>query len=269
MPHFFPRDVNGHGNCWSDNRLRLVRGPTTHVCCLSEIMPRKQRAAAQAALNAASGVGGIFALPVGSILVEQSSQGWRLYIYIDAAVLGLSAIACTFFYNPPARPLQSLHSHRECLKQLDWVGSLLLTLGFILLSVALTWVNNPYPADDAHCLAPLTLGIVLILALGAHQGIIKPDGLFHHRLFADRTFAISSLCMFGEGATFFAANNYYIFECSILHDTNTFRLSLRYSLFFIMTGISAVAVAYYCARPGTIRGPIVLAFISFAVFHGK
>ncbi|KAJ0413085.1 hypothetical protein BJY00DRAFT_73595 [Aspergillus carlsbadensis] len=34
-----------------------------------------------------------------------------------------------------------------------------------------------------------------------------------------------------------------------------------------MTGISAVAVACYCARHRTIRGPIVLAFISFAVFH--
>ncbi|KAL4770020.1 hypothetical protein BDW60DRAFT_209423 [Aspergillus nidulans var. acristatus] len=86
---------------------------------LSEIMPRKQRAAVQAALNAGSGVGGIFALLVGSIIVEQSIQGWRLCFYIDAAVLGLSAIACTLFYNPPAMPLQSLHSHRESLTHLD------------------------------------------------------------------------------------------------------------------------------------------------------
>lgn len=122
---------------------------------LPEIMPRKQRAAVQAALNAASGMGGIFALLVRTILDEQSSQGWRLCFYIDAAVLELSAIACTLFYNPPAMPLQSLHGHRESLTHLDWVGSLLLAVGF-----ALTWVNNPYPPDDAHCLAPLILGIV-------------------------------------------------------------------------------------------------------------
>lgn len=205
---------------------------------------------------------------MGAVLVDTSPEGWRVYFYVDSALLGTSAIVCALFYNPPPTPFQNSLSQREKLERLDWTGSALLALGFILFSMALTWINNPYPPDDVHCLAPMILGILLIIALVIHQAAFKKDGLFHYHLFRNRNFAISSICIFGEGMTFFAPNSYYTFECSILYDTSTIRLGLRYSIFFVMTGISALSVAYYCFRMKAIRGPMVLAFVTFTVFHG-
>jgi MFS family permease len=80
----------------------------------SEILPRRFRPAAQGGINIAVGVGGIFALLVGSTLVRNYNEGFRIFWYITAAILAVSAVICAFLYNPPPRPLQlSLRSSEK------------------------------------------------------------------------------------------------------------------------------------------------------------
>jgi hypothetical protein len=40
------------------------------------------------------------------------------------------------------------------------------------------------PWDSAHVLAPLVLGLVLVVVLFGHQWQIRKDGLFAHAIFA-------------------------------------------------------------------------------------
>lgn len=236
----------------------------------SEILPRKWRPVAQGFMNVAGGLGGIFTLTVGSLLVQDSVFGWRNFFYIVCGALGLSAIVTAVLYNPPPRELQTVLSQSQKLARLDWIAYILLAIGLTLLSMGLTWSDNPYPWIDPHTSATFAVGLVLLLALVVHQIFIKKDGLFNHELFKrDRNFAIGCFCIFMEGMVFWAANNYFPFEISVLYGSSTLGTGVRYSMFFIVALVFSLVSAYYCSLTRTIREPIVLAFVCFLLFSGK
>jgi MFS family permease len=85
------------------------------VAVASEILPRRYRTVAQSGLNMANGLGAVFGLLVGSRLVARYHQGFRIFYYITAGILALSALTCLILYNPPPRPIQAL-SQREKLR---------------------------------------------------------------------------------------------------------------------------------------------------------
>ena len=83
----------------------------------SEILPRRFRPVAQAGINVAIALAGIFALLVGSTLVLNYTEGFRIFWYITAAIMALSALICALLYNPPPRPLQRSLGLEEKLKK--------------------------------------------------------------------------------------------------------------------------------------------------------
>jgi MFS family permease len=117
--------------------------PLLHAVA-SEVLTHRNRVAAQAAVNAGSGLGGIVGLLVGAALMGNGNPGgFRGYWYMTAGIYLVATVVTIIFYNPPPRRLQTELSWKEKLRRLDWVGYALLGSGLVLFMIALFWAQNP------------------------------------------------------------------------------------------------------------------------------
>ena len=215
-------------------------------------------------------IGSIFGLLAGGALNrtnDPTADGFRIYFYITMAIYVVAASICFFVYHPPQRELQRSLSHREKLAKLDWVGYVLLAAGLVLFCVSLSLFKNPFEFGDPVVATTFAVGLVLALALVGYEAFIKKDGMFHHGLFTrNRNFSISLFCIFSEGIAFFAANNYFAFQVSVLYETDAVLVGTRYSIMLISSSVAAVATGCYCAMVKKVRGATVLAFVIFVAF---
>ncbi|KAK7751976.1 hypothetical protein SLS62_006119 [Diatrype stigma] len=236
----------------------------------SEVLPRRWRGYGQAADMVSNCTGSIFGLLVGGALNrtnDPASDGFRYYFYITMAIYFAAAAICFFAYNPPQTELQHRLGFGEKLAKLDWIGYALLASGLVLFCVALSFINNPFDFGEPHVAATFAVGLSLALALVAYETFWKKDGMFHHGLFTgNRNFAVSLFCVFSEGIAFFAANNYFAFQVSVLYETDAVVVGTRYTIMLVSASVGAVATGWYCAIYKKVRWATVLAFVIFTAF---
>ncbi|KAG9571420.1 hypothetical protein KCU71_g224, partial [Aureobasidium melanogenum] len=233
----------------------------------SEILPRRYRPAAQGGLGLTSGLGAAFSLLLGFYLCGSSTEGWRLFWYIVAALQFLAALLFTMAYNPPPRACQLSMTMQEKLSSLDWTAYFLLGIGIVGFNIGLTYFENPYSFHNAHVAVPFAIGTVSLVAFVVHQSIFKKDGLCNHKLFErSRNVAVALLLMFVEGLTFFCYNSFFASEMAILYETDTFRVGLRASVVFWTTIASSIAVSTYSSINKDLKHPVIAAYGFIVIF---
>jgi MFS family permease len=234
----------------------------------SEVLPRKYRPYAQGLDNLAAALGGLVGLLAGGAMCRNGNhEGFRNYWYLSTAIYAVAAVLCFLLYSPPPRKSQVEFTNTEKLQKLDWVGYLLLSAGLVLFCIGLSWSQNPYSWTNAHILAPFIIGVILIIALGVYEWKFKKDGMFHHGLFGNgNNFVIALLCVFVEGLVFFAANNYFAFESSVLYETDSLRVGIRYGINFIVYAIASMLAGAFCSSTKNVRYPTVVSFVFMIIF---
>ncbi|KAF5684876.1 hypothetical protein FCIRC_3720 [Fusarium circinatum] len=227
----------------------------------SEVVARKYRPWAQGSINVAASLGAIFGLLIGGVLTRhEHHDGFRAYWYMVAGIYAVATVACQLFYNPPPRALEIVLSVSEKLRNLDCIGYGFLTPALVFFCMSLAWSGNPYSWTDAHVLATFLIGVLSGVALIVYETVVKQNGMFHHRLFRDRNFALALGCIFAEGMAFHCGNNYFAFEVSVLFETDSLVIGAQYSMAFIALGISAIVSGVWCSMSKALRFPIILAF---------
>ncbi|KAH8594915.1 major facilitator superfamily domain-containing protein [Bisporella sp. PMI_857] len=249
------------------NGLSYGAQPLLHAV-VSEVLPRKDRPFAQATVNVAASLGGLLALVIGGAMARHDNhEGFRNYWYMSTAFYALATALCLVLYNPPPRPTQLGLTTGEKLKKLDWIGYFLLASGLVLFCIALSWSQNPYQWTDVHILATFLIGVALIAGLAVYETWFKTDGMFHHGLFSRGwNFVIALICVFVEGLVFFAANNYFAFEATVLYDHDPLIAGTRYGINFIVYAIAAIVGGAICAATKKIKIPTAVAFVSMIIF---
>jgi MFS family permease len=235
----------------------------------SEVLPRRYRSWGQAADLVANALGGITALLVGGALNRQSdpnSRGFRDYWFMTSGIFAFAAILTLFLYSPPPTKTQTSFTSAEKLKKLDWVGYLLLATGLVLFCISLSWSQNPYPWSSPEISATFTIGLVLMIGLGVYEWKLKEDGMFHHGLFRNKNFSVALICVFCEGIAFFAANQYFAFQVSVLYESDSLLVGVRYSIAMMVSILSAVLTGLYIALTRRVRWITVVAFLIFMCF---
>jgi hypothetical protein len=92
------------------------------------------------------------------------SDGWRWIFWIQAIFHGLVAVGFFFFYWPPKNIEYPKMSLSEYIWACDPIGSALFIPGATLTLLAMDWAGGAYDWADAHIVAPLTIGLVLLAA---------------------------------------------------------------------------------------------------------
>ncbi|KAK4897775.1 hypothetical protein LTR27_004547 [Elasticomyces elasticus] len=237
------------------------------LAVVSEVLPRKFRSWGQAAANIANAMGSILALTLGGWLVQSRPEGFRTFFYICAGIYAAALLLVIFLYHPPQRKLQSLPL-REKIRQLDWPAYLLLGSGTVLLCLGLLWAQNPYSWSDAHVLAPLLLGTVLLLVLAAYAWKVKKDGLFHHLLFRDRNFPISIIASAIEGMGYMTTAVFFPYSLAVLHahDLSTYQSYICQMVGFCAFIVACLTAGLYIYRTKSVRTTGVATFVFFTAF---
>lgn len=138
------------------------------------------------------------------------------------ALIGASGLIVGALYWPPPMPLQNTLSTSQKLARLDWIGYFLLASSLTLICMGLSWAESPYPWNDAHVVATIVVGGVLLIGLIAHQTFFQKHGLLDHDLFKkDRNFAIAIACFAMDGMIFWAYTAYFPFQMSTNYHYNT------------------------------------------------
>lgn len=183
----------------------------------SEILPRRWRAPAQAALMVANSFGLILGLILAGVFARNGhAEGFRNYYYVCTGLFAVATVFVFIAYNPPPTSLQTSLTFRQKVGRLDWVGYILLASSLVLFCMGLAWSQNPYPWSDPHTSAPFAIGLTLGLCLVVYETKFKKDGMFHHGLFkgGNWNFSIAAVAIFCEGVAFFAATVYFPFQVS-------------------------------------------------------
>lgn len=241
--------------------------PLLHTVA-SEVLPRRWRAWAQAAVMIFNSLGLIGGLIIAGYFNRYGDlEGFRYFYYIAGAVFLAAAAISTFTYQPLPRPLQMAYTFNEKLALLDWIGYALLAGSLVLFCMALSWSQNPYEWSDAHVSATFAIGMTLGIALVVYEAKFKTDGMFHHGLFTNnRNFSIALLCIFCEGIAFFAANIYFAFQVNVLYEPDFLLVTTRFSIAFIACMFASVVTGMYCAYTKKIRWVTFWAFVIFVAF---
>ncbi len=237
------------------------------LAVISEVLPRKFRSWAQAAANIMNALGSIFALTIGGYLVQSRADGFRIYFYICAGIYAVAVLLVAVLYNPPPRELQSL-SFMKKVHSLDWPAYLLLGTGTVLLCLGLLWAENPYPWRDAHVLAPLLVGLVLLVILAIYATKFKKDGLFHHALFQDRNFPISVVGSAIEGSGYMTAAVFFPYALGVLQagHLSTYRQYICQMVGFVALGVACFVSGLYIYKTKSVRVTGVGTFVLFLIF---
>lgn len=234
----------------------------------SEILPRKYRPWAQAAIHVAACLGALIALYVGGAMCKDIPEGFRHYWYLSAAVFFVVGAILAIMYKPPTRELQYL-STRDKIRRFDLPGVFLLVIALLGICLGLGWSQNPFGWDNAHTLAPFLIGVVGIICMIVYYTWFRKDGLIHHGLFrGSRNFVLTLICIFCEGVAFFAANNYFGFQVGLLFNRNLLLTGATYSITWITYGFATLIAGWYCSRTQTLKVPVIVSFVCFVLFFG-
>ncbi|PVI02841.1 MFS general substrate transporter [Periconia macrospinosa] len=131
---------------------------------LCDIIPLRHRGPYIAIKHAVFGVGTAVGPPLGGAFAE---HGWRWCFLINIPICAVSLVVLYFCLK--VKTCSSHNGLKEELKKVDYCGTLLLTGSVIMILVALSIVEAPYPWSHAAVIAPLSLGALGITAFGIFQ----------------------------------------------------------------------------------------------------
>ncbi|KAL1798825.1 hypothetical protein ACET3X_002862 [Alternaria dauci] len=135
------------------------------------------------------------------LISEQSN--WRYNGILVGVWNFVGLILCIFCYKDPSR-LTEEYTARHVLRQVDYIGGILSTVGVTLFMMGLQWGASQYEWGSPHNMVPLVLGIVFIIAFLVWEVYaphpMVPPALFHK---AKRTMIVILLITFLSGGNFF------------------------------------------------------------------
>lgn len=128
---------------------------------------------------------------------------WRWIGWLNVPLLGLDVALAALFLRLKAleEPLPARFA------RLDWIGSLMFTIGAAAFVLPLSWAGNLYPWSSWETIVPLVIGLLVLLVFAYYEA--KPEApLFPRRIFKSRTSLMTLLSGTIHGLIIYPATTY-------------------------------------------------------------
>ncbi|KAL4937794.1 major facilitator superfamily domain-containing protein [Aspergillus oleicola] len=238
----------------------------------AEVVPKKNRPIVSAISIIVSG----FATVLGPLIegafikhdVGGANNGWRAGFYFGAGFYAVAFILTAWLYHPQERPNPQTISKLARVLHIDWFGIFLVTVGLVLLLVALNYGGNTDPWDSAKVLATMILGIVCLFGFVAWSWKGTSEGIVRHDLFEHRNFPITLLSVFTAGMVFFGGQAYIPQEVLYLFTSDPVMTSIWSYPYNIATILGAACSGVYMAWSKEAKGLMVGSFALLTLGSG-
>ncbi|KAF2757893.1 putative major facilitator superfamily transporter [Pseudovirgaria hyperparasitica] len=135
---------------------------------------------------------------------------WRWALGIAAIWNGIGTIGIILCYHPPPRHMVDDLSRMDILKRIDWGGAFLSISGVTLFLVGLQYGGYQAPWTSATTLAPLIIGILLIVAFCVYEAFIPKFPMVPAAIFkGQRVVLMSYIIVFIAGMEFYSILGFF------------------------------------------------------------
>ncbi|KAJ6586404.1 major facilitator superfamily domain-containing protein [Mycena vulgaris] len=131
----------------------------------ADLVPLSERGIYQGLLGMVWCLASFTGPPIGGALSSGSSKAWRWLFYLNLPLAALAFIL-VFTFLSVNRPEGSV---REKLGMVDWVGNGIVIVGTGLAIIGMTWGGIRYPWASVKVLAPLTIGLALLVVFAIYE----------------------------------------------------------------------------------------------------
>ncbi|KAI8982712.1 iron permease [Trametes punicea] len=160
---------------------------------LADLVPLAERGTYQGMLILVWAFAGAIGPAIGGAFAEDAT--WRWLFYLNLPLSGISFILVALWL----RVRTPEGSMREKLARIDWLGNLIIIAGTTLALLALTWGGIRFPWSSAHVLAPLIIGLILILVFFIYENFVPKEPTTPLDILQNRTALSGNLATFLHG----------------------------------------------------------------------
>ena len=231
--------------------------------CIADLFSLRTRGIFYGVMGMVWAVASTLGPVLGGLFATKAS--WRWCFYINLPLSGAGLVVLVFFLK--------LHNPRTPIKQglaaIDWVGSLLIIGGVLMLFLGLELGGTPsHPWNSATPICLIVFGVVVIGLYVLNECKLAKYPITPARLFTHRTRALCYALAFCHAFVFMSGNYWLPLYFQGVTGATALQSGVYILPFAVAIAFSEISVGFYNKQTGQYKLPIIVGMAGTALGYG-
>ncbi|KAJ6442884.1 multidrug resistance protein fnx1 [Purpureocillium lavendulum] len=229
---------------------------------VSDLFSQRRRAKYLGLLGAVWAIASAVGPLLGGAFTSRVSWRWCFYINLPIGGVALAVIIFVLKLHNPRTPLA------QGLKAIDWIGSLLIVGGTLMLLLGLEFGGNTHPWASATVICLIIFGVITIGLFAAFEGLIARYPLMPPSLLRHRTSVAAYGLSFMHAFTFMGGSYWLPLYFQSVIAANSL-LSGVYLLPFVLSlSLTSAVIGIVIKKTGNYKIPIQVGLLLMTIGFG-